>query len=132
MSASLTYPPCPYCLSPTEKRDSAIIYGKSYGDVQICTAYPKCDAFVGCHKASGEPKGTLANAELREWRKRAHAAFDWRWMSGKMKRSSAYAWLSKATGIAPDLCHIGMMGISECQKVVATNTPQPAVKGSER
>ncbi len=116
---------CPYCNAPTEKRDSAIIYnGKSFGLVVICTRYPACDAFVGCHKASGEPKGTLANRSLREARKKAHAAFDWRWMGkhgGAMKRSYAYQWLSQQTGIPPEQCHIGMMDEAQCALVIATH-----------
>lgn len=113
-------PPCPYCQAPTRISDSAIVYGRSYGLVLICTAYPKCDAFVGCHKGSGMPKGTLANAPLREARKRAHAAFDPIWMGegAEMRRRDAYAWLSYATGIPAEECHIGMMNESRCAMVV--------------
>lgn len=112
--------PCPYCQSPTEFADSARVYGKSYGRVLICSAYPRCDAFVGCHKDSGMPKGTLANKSLREARKRAHAAFDPLWLgeARAMRRSDAYRWLSEATGLPADSCHIGMMGEAECQLVM--------------
>ena len=31
-------------------------------------------AYVGVHKGTDKPLGRLANAELRYWKKRAHAA----------------------------------------------------------
>ncbi len=114
---------CPYCGALVEKVDSIKIYKtRSFGDVVICTRYPECDAFVGCHRSGdqkGQPKGTLANSELRSHRKAAHAVFDELWMSGRFKkRSWAYAWLSRETGIAPEKCHIGMMEIAQCELVV--------------
>ena len=118
--------PCPYCQSPTKYADSAIVYGKSYGRILICTAYPKCDAFVGCHKDSGLPKGTLANGRLRDARKRAHAAFDALWRSGNMDRSSAYEWLAQEMALPPSVCHIGMMNEAECHAVVSACQVYPA------
>jgi hypothetical protein len=118
----MTYspPPCPYCGDPTEFCDSARVYGRSFGRILICANYPRCDAFVGCHKDSGMPKGTLARAPLREARKRAHAAFDPLWLgeARQMRRHDAYAWLSYATGIPFDQCHIGMMNEDQCALVV--------------
>lgn len=66
---------CPYCDKPAELTDSAEIYGKSYGNVWLCQP---CDARVGTHP-DGRPVGTLAKPELRELRKRFHAAFDPLW-----------------------------------------------------
>lgn len=37
-----------------------------------------------------------------------------------MKRGDAYAWLSKATGIPQERCHIGMMDEAECVLVCST------------
>lgn len=48
----------------------------------------------------------------------AHAAFDPIWQSGEKKRKAAYAWLSDATGIPKNDCHIGMMDVADCLKVV--------------
>jgi hypothetical protein len=109
---------CPYCGSPATIRDSAEVYhGKSYGLALICTRYPECDSFVGCHKDSGLPKGTLANAELRDWRKRAHAAFDPLWREHHWNRKEAYAWMSRALAIPPDDCHIGMFNVAQCKEL---------------
>lgn len=126
----MTYPPCPYCGKPTEIRDSREIYGRSYGLALICSGFPACDSYVGCHQDSGLPKGTLANAELRIARKQAHAAFDPLWRRPGDKRAHrqrAYAWLTAATGIPADDCHIGMMDVARCRLVIDAikNGPTP-------
>jgi len=113
-----TYPPCPYCGCPTEMRDSACVYGRSYGDVLICTQYPGCDAFVGMHRDGSGPKGALADRTTREARKRAHAAFDPLWRSGRTGRNAAYRWLADKLGMAVADAHIGMFDADTCARVV--------------
>jgi len=109
---------CPYCNSETKKVDSSIIYGKSYGTVLVCSNYPVCDAFVGTHKSSGEPLGRLANPVLREYKKKAHAAFDILWQSGKMTRTQAYKLLSKKLRLPVNITHIGYFDVDECKRVI--------------
>lgn len=109
---------CPCCGSSASIRDSAVIYGKSYGQALICDRFPACDTFVGCHRASGKPKGTMAERALREARKRAHASFDPLWRDGKLSRHEAYAWLSSEMGVEPNQCHIGLFDVEQCQRVV--------------
>jgi len=105
---------CPYCGLPAKLVDSEIIYnGRSFGNAWVCSNYPECDAYVGCHrddpgKPSNRAKGTLANAELREWRKRAHKVFDLPWKDGGAKRRDMYEWLAKVMGMTADECHIGL------------------------
>jgi hypothetical protein len=107
---------CPYCGADSEYVDSSVIYGKSYGMIYLCRP---CDAYVGTHKSEPtKAKGRLANRELRWEKIRAHAHFDFIWQNKHMTRSEAYVWLSKALGIDPELCHIGMFDISECEKVI--------------
>ena len=91
------------------------------------------DAYVGCHApgavyyengkrktyTNGVPLGRLANAELREWKKRAHAAFDPVWKSARMSRREAYAWLSAKMNIPIAACHIGMFTPDQCRQVVS-------------
>jgi hypothetical protein len=79
-----------------------------------------CDAFVGCHKNSKDhkPLGTIANAETREWRKRAHSIFDPLWKSGHMSRRAAYDWLADSLGYRPGHAHISWMTSAECARVV--------------
>lgn len=68
---------CPYCHQPARYTDSAPLYrGNSYGMVWLCDP---CGAWVGCHGNTDEPLGRLANKELREWKQKAHAAFDPLW-----------------------------------------------------
>jgi len=107
--------PCDYCGRPAKLVDSSLVYGKSYGMIYYCAP---CRAWVGVHKGTTKPLGRLANKELREWKKAAHAAFDPLWKGGKMKRNAAYTWLAKQMGLPVKRTHIGMFDINECKKVV--------------
>lgn len=78
-----------------------------------------CWAYVGCHPGTDRPLGSVADAELRRWRMRAHAAFDWTWRSGRMRRGEAYGWLAQELGLPRERCHIGGFEREECQAVVA-------------
>jgi len=84
-----------------------------------------CDAYVGTHP-NGKPLGRLANAELRKWKSKAHAAFDPLWDRKMIKdscsktkaRKAGYKWLAKELGINYKDCHIGMFDIGMCKKAV--------------
>jgi hypothetical protein len=89
--------------------------GRSYGPIWLCRP---CQAWVGCHAGTDEPLGTLADAETREWRKKAHAAFDPMWKSGPMTRAEAYRWLAGRLGVDQDECHVGLFGAETCRQVV--------------
>lgn len=85
-----------------------------------------CGAYVGCHKGTAKPLGRLANAELREAKVAAHAAFDplWKFTTFKdghqvMTRNAAYEWLADQLGIPRADCHIGMFDVERCRLVVA-------------
>lgn len=106
---------CDYCGTPAEFVDSSIIYGKSYGMVYLC---PHCGAYVGCHKGTCKPLGRLANKELREWKMKAHDAFDPIWKSHRMRRPAAYAWLAAQMGLPREKTHIGMFDVPECKRVI--------------
>lgn len=98
--------------------DSKIIYhGRSYGMIYICRP---CDAYVGVHDGSDAPMGSLANAELRYWRRLAHAAFDPLWQSGRFyrHRNTAYSWLSEKMGLPKEKTHIGMFDVEACKKLI--------------
>lgn len=109
-------PNCPYCGKPAQLVDSAIVYGgRSYGLIWDCRP---CDAYVGVHRGTQTPLGRLANAELREWKKRAHAYFDQLWKSRKMSRGQAYSHSAKIMGIPKHEAHIGMFDVERCRKLV--------------
>jgi hypothetical protein len=125
---------CPYCSRPTEYVDSIAVYRKSYGMIYLCRP---CEAWVGVHKGTNEPLGRLANKELREWKMKAHAAFDPLWQrklairrkqrgTGYKKafaRGSGYRWLSEQLGIPREACHIGMFDVATCKRVVELCEP---------
>lgn len=111
---------CPYCGSPVELKDSEIIYKKSYGMVWICSKYPKCETFVGTHKADGKtPLGTLANKPLRELRKKCHNEyFDPIWKNKEMSRDDAYKLMQRLMDLPADKAHIGMFNIDQCTQLI--------------
>ncbi len=106
---------CAYCKGDTEYIDSSFIYGKSYGMIYICK---KCDAYCGVHKGTDNALGRVANAELREYKKLAHAAFDPIWKSNLKNRHEAYKWLSHQLNIPFEYTHIGFFGVETCKKVI--------------
>jgi len=119
---------CNYCDKPTVYIDSQVIYGTSYGYVYYCEP---CSAWVGVHKGTDKPLGRLANGELREWKKKAHATFDPLWKRkvikdgiGKGKaRRKGYKWLADSMGIGVKDCHIGMFDVDQCKQVVGICSP---------
>lgn len=77
-----------------------------------------CGAYCGCHGMTTKPLGHPCGPVTRAARSAAHAAFDPIWKRGVMDRSAAYAWLSSATGIESERCHIGMMTAEQAALVV--------------
>lgn len=109
---------CDYCGWKAEFVDSKVIYGRSYGMVYLCR---NCMAYVGVHKGTAKPLGRLANAQLRYWKKQAHAAFDPLWQYGQFKghRNVAYAWLAERMRLPVEQIHIGMFDVGDCKRVIA-------------
>lgn len=114
---------CPYCRRKAEFVNNKEIYGKSYGSGHSYICRP-CDAYVGTHQGTAKPLGRLANAELRYWKKKAHAAFDPLWQYGRFKhcRNVAYAWLAEKMGKSVQETHIGTFDVADCQRVIAICT----------
>lgn len=121
-------PTCPYCDGRAELIDSEEVYGpgRDFGKLWSCR---RCDAYVGTHRdsATHAPLGRLADAELRYWKQRAHAAFDPLWKAKQRRdrcsksraRKAAYEWLAKRLGVGRRRCHIGWMDVDDCKHVVA-------------
>lgn len=113
---------CPYCGAKVELKDSSYIYHKNNKhkneQMWVCSNFPKCNAYVGCHKGTSLPLGRLANERLRTLKKEAHRQFDPIWKSGLMNRKEAYKWLASMLKISVEDCHIGMFDIKVCQKVI--------------
>lgn len=115
----MSVPICPHCGNPGELVTGENLYPKRKDlwcrKFWLCRP---CDAYVGCHKKTSAPLGTLANAELRMERGLAHSAFDPLWKGGEMERNEAYAWLCDQLGIDKKYCHIAMFDTETCRKVV--------------
>ena len=110
---------CPYCGGNAKLVGGLTIYPHrpDLHEKKFYQCAP-CDAYVGCHPGTTNALGRLANAELRKAKMAAHSAFDPLWKSGAKKRGSAYAWLSDALGMNKKDCHIGMMDVADCHRVV--------------
>lgn len=117
---------CRYCEQPAKllrAGDDGYPYQRDYGPMWVCAP---CAAWVGCHPGTTNALGCLANAELREWKMKAHAAFDPLWQakirrdgcSKSHARKAGYRWLSERLGIPFKLTHIGYMNVDECKRVV--------------
>lgn len=120
MKKELPIVPCPYCdgLPAELVLNSAFLYkGRNYGPVWFCRG---CGAYVGTHANSKDhkPLGRLANAELRSWKAKAHAAFDPLWRSGVVTRPEAYGVLRQLMGKTEKDGHIGMFDVDECKLLI--------------
>lgn len=103
---------CPYCDKQAEFMTSKAYYGKDYGtNMYVCIP---CDATVGTHQRTDNPKGTLAKKELRLLRKSCHEKFDGLWRNGKMSRTEAYKWLASLMDMGKKEAHIGLFNESTC------------------
>jgi len=113
---------CPYCGANAKLHPASVVYGEmtldNHAYVYVCDRYPACDAYVGAHKESKLPMGTLANGDLRSKRIRAHHAFDQLWKSGRMTKKEAYRWLQMQFGLPREQAHIAMFGEYMCERVI--------------
>lgn len=109
---------CPYCHKEARWCENKERYGKNYGASYMCYWCKECDAYVGCHQNSRKPLGTMANAELRAWRMKAHAHIDPLWKEQGWARREVYRFLSQELGKE---IHIGESDIEMCKKILAIN-----------
>lgn len=113
---------CPYCGAKATLRPSSAVYGdaaKTDGYLYVCDRYPKCDSYVGAHKKTKLPMGTLANGDLRNKRIQAHKAFDWMWKSGLMTKWQAYKWMQGKLDLSDEQAHIAMFNEFMCDRLIA-------------
>ena len=114
---------CPYCSKEAEQVTGKSIYPcrkDLYKRIFYCCK--DCDAYVGTHKRSSIPLGTLANEELRKMRGKAHCCFDPLWKECHMLRYEAYAWLAEELGIRSTECHIALFDEEMCERAIKVST----------
>jgi ssDNA-binding Zn-finger/Zn-ribbon topoisomerase 1 len=87
---------------------------KFYG----CSRYPDCDGTHSAHQSSGKPMGTPADKETKEWRVKAHAAFDPYVAKWFEKRSDGYMFLQNVMGLSGEDAHISKFNIDQCKKLL--------------
>lgn len=125
-SATIKDVRCPYCGEQAIFGSTKKIYKtKDYGKAYICANYPACDAYVGVHKHTKTPLGTLANKKLRKARNDVHKIFDPLWQAApanvrykKKTRLQAYQWLAKELNISLSECHIAMFDLDMCHRAI--------------
>ena len=110
-----------HCGALAAKRPASVVHGdKAQGEyLYICSRYPMCDSYVGTHKKSLKPLGTLAGRELRAKRVETHKYFNQLWESGIMKKWQAYKWLAGKFGLNHEQAHIAMFSEYMCNEVIA-------------
>lgn len=113
---------CPYCGSRALLRPAFVVYGKRAEDPSapyyVCARYPACDSYVAAHRRTRLPMGTLANADLRQRRIRAHAALNRLWEDGLMSKRQAYLWLQAKLDLPEQETHIGRFSEFRCEQVI--------------
>ena len=114
---------CPYCGRYAKLVPSVVVYGEDNldpeGYLYVCSGYPTfCDAYVGAHKESLRPKGTLADGALRNKRIQAHKALDAIWKQGYMTRHGTYIWLQNKLNLREKDMHIGMFSEYLCSETI--------------
>lgn len=112
---------CPYCGATVMLRDASFVYGKNALEekIYVCSNYPSCDAYVGVLPHSNEPKGTLANGDLRHKRIETHRIFDEIWKKGIMSRKDAYRWMRDQLFLNAKEAHIGNFSAYMCERLMA-------------
>lgn len=113
-------PKCPYCGSTAVLRKASYVYGDNALEeyLYVCPHYPECNAYVGVHKGTRIPKGTLADGDLRSKRIQAHKAFSQLWTSGIMSKKQAYRWMQYKFCLSPELAHIGHFSEYRCDELI--------------
>jgi len=106
---------CPYCEKEAKWCENKVIYGRNYGKSYMCYYCEDCNAYVGCHNNSKKPLGTMADGELREWRKKVHAKIDPLWKENNWERSTIYKKLKRYYG---SHVHIGDSDIDLCADIL--------------
>ena len=121
---------CPKCNNPATFGPNEGFYGTRY--VSSAGSYmawycKRCSTYVGTHHNDpAKPLGTMADAETREWRARAHRVIDPIWQSGRMGRRTLYSKLAVALGRE---VHVGGADIELCKSIIFAANHLPKKHG---
>ena len=113
---------CPYCGGLAGLRPAEYVYGERNLNpdnyLYVCSGYPSCDSYIGVHKKSMRPMGTLANGDLRHKRIEAHRALNKVVQAGVMTKHGAYIWLQNRLCLREKDMHIGMFSEYRCEETI--------------
>ena len=111
---------CPYCGSTAVLQKASLVYGVNAIDehLYVCSHYPECNSYVGVHKGTLIPKGTLANGDLRNKRIQTHKVFSQLWRNGIMNKKQAYRWMQYKFCLSPEQAHIGQFSEYRCDELM--------------
>ena len=109
-----------HCGSRAFLRPASVVHGENAYDkyLYVCARYPACDSYVSVHKKNLEPKGTLADGNLRHKRIQAHKAFNALWESGMMRKWQAYKWMQAKFGLNDAQAHIAKFSEYMCDQLI--------------
>ena len=109
-----------HCGATAVLRPASFIHTNPYYDeyIYVCSKYPECDSYVGAHKRSRKPKGTLADKNLRNKRIEAHKIFNKLWTTGLMEKWQAYKWMQGKLGLHRYDAHIAKLSPYMCDLLI--------------
>lgn len=112
---------CPYCGSIAVLRKAEEIYSVKSDDenrmLLVCKNYPECDSYIRVDKY-GNPRGVMANKELRRLRLKAHEYFDEIFKNKILTRADAYKLLSDKLRIPLSETHMSNFNEYRCKIVI--------------
>lgn len=110
-----------HCGAIAVLRPASFIHGENAISryVYVCPRYPACDSYVGTHKKSKKPLGTLAGKELRRKRIKAHKVFNQIWIHNIMQKWQAYKWMQAKFSLNSDQAHIAKFSEHMCDELIA-------------
>ena len=113
---------CPYCGRQAVLRPATYVYGERNLDPEnylyVCGGYPACDSYIGVHKKSLRPMGTLADGNLRHKRIEAHRALNEVINAGVMTKHGLYIWLQNRLCLSETEMHIGKFSYFRCEETI--------------
>lgn len=114
------------CTTPSRRRFFGNRSPKKQAEVRAAdrrALHVPPEAYIDRAAMKAAPGSELARARIA-----AHAAFDPLWQSGAMSRRAAYDWLAIQLHLPVSACHMVLMDVDMCRRVVAICSAHPACK----
>lgn len=112
---------CPYCGNIAVLKKAKDLFGeRSIGNeyIYVCKNYPECNSYVTTKRGTKEPKGILANGDLRHKRIVAHKTLKLLWENEIMSKKQAYRWIQYKFSLNKNQAHIGFFLEYQCDELI--------------